>query len=117
MGYSVENKLKEVETCIIRVYMAGDIVTAKQWLRKECYQRGLCVTVTPTTFIYTGGEETGFVVGFVNYPRFPQSPEELWDRAYDVASSLMMECCQKSALLVANDHTLWITKEPPGVRE
>jgi hypothetical protein len=105
-----------VETYTIRVYMAGDIAHAKQLLRAECYGRGLCVTIEPTTFIYTGGEEAGFVVGFVNYPRFPSKPAELMERAKDMVYELMLPLNQRSALLVAPDKTIWITVEPPGAR-
>lgn len=49
-----------VDTYTARIYMAGDIEQAKVFMRKECYppNEGLCVTIEPTTFIYTGGEES-----------------------------------------------------------
>ena len=109
--------MKSVETIVVTIYMAGDIDTAKRWLRRRCYERGLCVTVTPTTFIYTGGEEAGFAVGFVNYPRFPSDADILCETAQQIADALIVECCQKSALIVAPDRTEWITKKPPGVHE
>lgn len=59
----------------VQIFMAGDISEAKKEIRSYCYEVGLCVTVTPTDFIYTGGEESGFVIGLVNYPRFPDSRE------------------------------------------
>jgi hypothetical protein len=70
--------VSEVPTYAVRLYIAGDVETAKRWLRHECWREGLCVTIEPTTFIYTGGEEDGFVVGFVNYPRFPTDPAGIW---------------------------------------
>lgn len=94
--------------------MAGPIETAKQVIRDVCYYEGLCVTVDPTTFIYTGGEETGVAIGFVNYPRFPSKPEELLQRARAMAEKLIPAMNQKSALLVAPDKTEWILVEPPG---
>lgn len=101
-------------TYTVSLYMAGDIATASAWLRRECYARGLCVTVTPTSFIYTGGEEGGFVVGFVNYPRFPNTPPDLFNRAKSIALALIVECCQKSALVVGTDRSEWLTIDPPG---
>lgn len=106
-----------VDTYTVTVYMAGDIDTAKRWLRAECYREGLCVTVTPTTFIYTGGEETGFAIGFVNYPRFAHERGSRYERARSVASSLVAECCQKTALIVATDRTELIQIAPPGVTQ
>jgi len=41
------------------IFIAGDIATAKQACRSFCFDLGLCVTVEPITYIYTGGEEEG----------------------------------------------------------
>ena len=103
-------------TYTVRLFMAGDIEHAKRLLRAECYppNEGLCVTVEPTTFIYTGGEEAGFVVGFVNYPRFPSEPGRLFARAQEVAGRLIPALCQWSALLVAPDKTAWLNARPEG---
>jgi hypothetical protein len=101
----------------VQVFMAGNLEDAKRFIRQCCYGRGLCVTVTPTTFIYTAGEEAGFVVGFVNYPRFPKQPEEILSRARDLAYGLMTECCQRTSLIVASDITEWLTVDPPALRE
>lgn len=79
-------------------------------------EEGLCVTVTPTTFVYTGGAEDGVAVGFVNHPRFPKSPEEIAARARVVALRLMDDLCQWSALVVAPDKTLWLTRRPEDAR-
>lgn len=113
-----EPQLHEVATCTVRLYMAGDIEHAKRVLRAECYppNEGLCVTIEPTAFIYTGGEEAGFVVGFVNYPRFPSAPEDLFTRARLIAERLIPELSQWSALLVAPDRTLWLNARPEGQR-
>lgn len=104
------------ETYTVRLYMAGDIDHAKQLLRAECYppNEGLCVTMEPTTFIYSGGEEQGFVVGFVNYPRFPTPPDALYARAKAIAENLIPALSQWSALLVAPDKTEWINGRPDG---
>jgi hypothetical protein len=109
--------MKIVETYTARMYIAGDINDAKRLLRAECYQVGLCVTVEPTTFIYTGGEESGIVVGFVNYPRFPSTPDEVFERAVKVAYKLIPALNQKSALVVGSESTAWVTVAPPGTRE
>ena len=108
---------KEVPTYTVRLYMAGDINSAKYILRMKCWHVGLCVTIEPTTFIYTGGEEAGFVIGFVNYPRFPKTPSEIYERAHSMAHSLMPVLNQSTALLVATDKTVWIKIKPPGAKE
>lgn len=103
-------KLASAPTYTIRLYLSGPIEIAKQAIREECLREGLCVTIEPTTFIYTGGEEAGFVVGLVNYPRFPSEPEALLTRARAVMGKLLEATHQHSALLVAPNLTEWVTK-------
>lgn len=103
-----------VDTYVVRLYMAGDITEAKRIIRQECYLHGLCVTIEPTSFIYTAGEEAGIVVGFVNYPRFAATPEFIFTRAKSLAEKLLPELNQRTALVVGSDKTEWIIKDAPG---
>ena len=49
-----------------------------EWIcRKYCDEVGLCVTVTPTKFVYKDGDEPGAIVGLIQYPRFPKSSMEI----------------------------------------
>lgn len=107
-------KTKTVETLTVAIHMAGDIEDAKRALRRAVYEEGLCVTVAPETFIYTGGEEAGFSVGLVNYPCFPTTLTRLRRRALDLARLLIRECCQRTALVVDGKQTTWLVVDPPG---
>lgn len=98
----------------VTVYLAGDVQTARASLRRECVEEGLCVTLTPTEFIYTAGAESGVAVGFVNYPRFPKCPEDIKARALKVAARLMADLCQWSALVVTPTETVWLNNRPEG---
>ena len=100
---------KQSSSYWVRIYMSGPIEVAKQVLRAECMREGLCVTIEPTTFIYTGGEEGGFVVGLLNYPRFPCEPAALRERARLLVSLLLAATHQHSALWMAPDMTEWVT--------
>jgi hypothetical protein len=97
-------------TCVITLYLSGPIEVAKQTLRAECLREGLCVTIEPTAFIYTGGEEAGYRVGLLNYPRFPTTPQALEARAESVALALLEATHQHSALMVGQTVTRWFTK-------
>lgn len=101
---------RSVPTYTARIYMSGPIEAAKQVIREECFRVGLCVTIEPTTYIYTGGEEPGFVVGLLNYPRFPTTPEALGTRARDLMLKLLDATYQHSALLVTQSETTWVSK-------
>jgi hypothetical protein len=103
-------KLISADTYWARIYMSGPIEVAKHVIRQECMRQGLCVTIEPTTFIYTGGEEVGFVVGLVNYPRFPSASDDLYARARDLMGKLLDSTFQHSALLMMPHTTEWVTK-------
>ena len=97
-------------TYTIKLCLAGPIEVAKQVIREYCLKVGLCVTITPTTYIYTGGEETGYDVGFVNYPRFPADYEKLEDTARELMHLLLDATFQHSALMITPKQTEWISK-------
>lgn len=100
-------RLKHCESSQITIYMAGDIHQAKQACREFCFDTGFCVTVTATTYIYTGGEEAGFTIGIINYPRFPDSTPNLLGRARELADLLRSRLCQHSYTIVGPDQTEW----------
>lgn len=93
----------------ISIFMAGDISAATDYVRQYCDENGLCVTVTPTCYVYTGGQEAGFIVGLINYPRFPSSPEGLWAVAESVAAYLRERLYQDSYTIQAPDKTVWFS--------
>lgn len=101
---------KTAPTYQVRLYLSGPIEIAKQVCREECLREGLCVTIEPTTFIYTGGEEAGYVVGLINYPRFPVESVTIDIRARDLATKLLERTCQHSVLIVTPMVSEWITK-------
>jgi len=98
--------------------MAGDVDHARQIVRRWCKETPCCVTVTPTTFIYSGGEESGFVVGFRNYPRFPSDAASIGARATDLAERLRRELGQDSYMKVEQGGAVvWSTTRSRGAVE
>jgi len=95
----------------IKIYLSGPIEVAKQIIREHLLEHPLCVTIEPTTFIYVGGEEAGYVVGLLNYPRFPTPPNELAVRASILAETLIKKTYQRSALIVRPETTTWLNLE------
>ena len=93
-----------------KIYIAGPINEAKQIIRKECLREGLCVNITSTDFIYTGGEEVGYVVELINYPRFPKSEDEIYRRAIALSQLLLEGTYQHSILIMTPSLTQWISK-------
>jgi hypothetical protein len=94
----------------VKIYITGSYEVIAQACRRECLRQGLCVTIDSTTFIYTGGEETGCCVGLIQYPRFEQAEEAIWQRAEDLALTLLDATCQHSVLVMSPTFTKWVTK-------
>lgn len=88
------------------------------YLHDYCNKIGFCVTVAPTTYIYTWepasgcvGEEPGCVVGIINYPRFPTESAILRSRAIEIARGLLKLLEQGKVSVVFPDETVMIESE------
>lgn len=107
-------KKEQTDTHTVEIFMAGDYLSACRVCRRYCMDVGLCVTVVPTTYIYTGGEEAGFIVGLRNYPRFPSTPQQIENHAATLADKLRDDLSQHSYMLVGPVASSWITvREQP----
>lgn len=111
----VRKRVAVCDTSEVSIYMAGDISHAKQVVRLYCRYNPTCVTVTPTAFIYRGGEEAGFVVAFRNYPRFPSDDEALEGHATALADELREQLGQDSYMIVTASGTTWNTTREGSV--
>jgi hypothetical protein len=112
-------KAPRIETCPnvgVDIWMAGDIAQAKQVCREFCRDVGLCVTVEAVDYIYTGGEETGFRVGLINYARFPKPGIEIQETAMKLASVLRERLCQQSFTIETGAQSIWVSHRPDEAR-
>lgn len=108
---------KECPSYPISIFIAGSAWEAETICRDYCDAAGFCVTVTGTTYCYTGGEEAGVIVGLINYPRFPAKPAQLWGHAEALAERLRAGLEQDSYSIQAPDRTVWIShREDPNDR-
>lgn len=108
-----EDVIKEVEAVHITIWIAGDVADAKATCRRFCMS-GLCVTVEPTDYIYTDGQESGVRIGLLNYPRFPTTAAALWETAESLAGLLRRELCQHSVLISDGKRAKWMSNHPRG---
>lgn len=103
--------VKTAPTWTVTIHMAGDIALAGQIIQRHAIDFPMCVTLTPASFIYTGGREEGFVVGFINYPRFPADDvRHIGEKAYALAGRLMHELGQHSFSIVTPEETTWYSR-------
>jgi hypothetical protein len=105
---------KTCETLQATIYLAGPIDVAKQVVREYC-MTGLCVTIEPTTYIYTMGEEEGYRVGLINYPRFPTTARALHETAMALAYCLMEATHQGSFTVASSLRTEFVSRRPQDV--
>lgn len=107
----MENKTEPTYTA--KIYLSGDIEVIKQECRKYCMEVGLCVTINPTLFVYTGGEEYGVEIGLINYPRFPATPDKIKAKAIELAGRCRDACYQHSYLILDPMETIYNSKRQP----
>jgi len=106
--------IKQCNSYPVTIFIAGDASVAKNICREFCDDVGLCVTVTSTTYIYTGGEEDGVIVGLINYPRFPSKPEDIVEKAELLARKLLTGLKQQSYSIQTTDKTTLLSwREEP----
>jgi len=91
----------------VSIFMAGDIAKATEICRAYCDEAGFCVTITPTTYVYTDGEEAGFIIGLINYPRFPSEPRAITNRAVIIGDRLREGLGQDSYSIQTPEETIW----------
>lgn len=89
------------------IWIAGDERDALRACRQYCMTVPLCVSVTPTTFIYTAGAQSGVCVRFIQYPRFETPVAELEHKARSLAAYLMHKLAQRSYSIEFPNETEW----------
>ena len=108
---------KSVETITADIYVGlregytertHSLDELKDFLQKYVNEVELCVTITPTTFIYVDWREEGAIVGLINYPRFPKTKEELEKTAEDIATQCKEEFKQNRISIKYQDRTVII---------
>lgn len=94
------------------------IELAKAICHEYCDEIGLCVTITPTFFVYSrnlinifDGEEPGCFIELIQYPRFPYSEENIKNRAITLAKILMKKFNQSKVSVICTDKTYMLELE------
>lgn len=109
--YSHEIKTKTADTCDVVIYIAGDYDRAREICREHCDSGG-CVSLQRIDYIYTGDEETGVAVRFINYPRFPRSEDQLMHIAVELGKKLIRGLYQSSCTVIGPTQTIWLSRRP-----
>jgi len=106
-----------VETISAKIYLGlregytdkiHTINELEKFLQKEANKGGLCLTITPTIFIYKDGKENGAIIGLINYPRFPKNEGELKFTAEKIAKLCKEEYKQQRVSIEYKDETIML---------
>lgn len=108
-------RIEKASTYTATIFIAGDHAKALRLCQAHCDEVGLCVTVEPTTYVYTGGAEAGVRVGLINYPRFPSCVRDIFRRARALGMILLDGLEQQSFSVVATDGTTWFSRRVEDV--
>jgi hypothetical protein len=73
-----------------------------------CDKIGYAFTVTETNFVYKYGREKGFIIGLIQYPRFPKKEREIIEHAIQIASIFLVKFKQNRISIVTNKKTYMI---------
>jgi len=97
-----------------KTYLEGgtqNINLVKSICKRHVDRIGGCVTVTPTDFIYTNGNEKGAIVGFIQYPRFPKEEELIKENAIRLANELMIALTQYRVTITTPTESIMLENE------
>lgn len=94
-----------------KIFIGGDYEKAKDVCREFCNEHPLCVTVTPTEYVYVGGAQSGVIVGLIQYPRFVDKEPNILQKAEKLGSELCDKLYQKSYTIVDTYQTRYYDKE------
>lgn len=97
-----------------RIHRTDTFVTlsrARAWLQEYVDSVGLCVSLTNTEFLYSNGSEPGFIVGLINYPRFPAEFQDIRSKALHIAENLRRIMKQYKVTVVFPDVTVMVSEE------
>ena len=98
------------------IYIAGNKNTIEEACAEYC-DKGACVSIQDTTFVYTAGREFGAAISIISYARFPKSNDTLKESSIELANILIERCHQHSCTILSDDESIMVTRVFDNVKE
>lgn len=99
-----------VKTCTsatVSIYCTGDKARLYAAVQETIDAIGLCVSIFPCDYLFTGGQESGYEIRLINYPRLPFDMDTMMAKAGHVAQAVFTVNPKGSLTIVAPHETIF----------
>lgn len=104
-----EWEVKKSDPYQCTLFVGGNIHHIELICRKYV-ETGLCITITPTKYVYTGGAEDGAIIGFINYARFPNTKGNIFELAVELGREIIEQTGQLSFSVMDNENNCYFSR-------
>lgn len=112
--------MKQIDSYNVQIYCGlkegydgkvHDLEEVEELMQKFVDENNECVTITPTKFVYTKGNEPGVIVGLIAYPRFAKSDFIIKERAVEIGKILMVAFKQNRLTITTPEQSIMLEQE------
>lgn len=93
----------------VEIFIAGGEYDVRSACARYCNNVGLCVTMTKTNYIYTSGSAEGWIIGLINYAKYPKKKAEVWDSAWWLTKTLLYFTGQEDCTIQDHEKSVLVT--------
>lgn len=108
--------IKASPSYTVSIYCTGDKARLYAAIQETVDKMGLCVSIFPCDYLFTGGMESGYEVRLINYPRFPVSDTEMVYKANKVCETIFT-VNPKGSLTMVLPHVSYFMSNREGDKE
>lgn len=98
------------------LYIAGNKNTIEEECAEFC-EKGACVSIQETSFVYTAGREFGAAISIISYARFPKDHLVLREDTIKLGEFLLEKCHQHTCTVLTDQESIMITRSLDTVKE
>jgi hypothetical protein len=103
-------EIKKESTWEGKLYIVGDYSTVLNCCRRATFPKGLCVTIKPCEYVYAGGMEAGFEIGFIQYPKYKEDTSSILQKCIKLGKDICEQNFQWSFTIVSSHETFYYSR-------